>query len=110
MSDKKQNRHQKPKAPALTPEQQAERERIELYGKNVQTMSHRQLRRELYKSVRREYAGKPPQPQAGLTIALGTVLLSVLDNTRTTPVTDDGRRLRKDQINPTATKSMNPGW
>jgi hypothetical protein len=64
-------------------EQKAEQERLRLYGAALETMSHRQLRRELTKTIRREYAGRPPEPQAGLTIALGTILLTVLDNTQT---------------------------
>jgi len=109
MTDKSK-RHLKKKAPALTPEEQAkfladkaaaeaaakaERERIELYGKALPNLSHRQLRSELVKTVKREYAGRPPQPQAGLTIAFATVLLAVLDNTRTAE-----KKLRPDQINP----------
>jgi hypothetical protein len=125
MSDKKphqQHRHKKPQkmAPVITPEEQAkilaarekaaaeakaEAERIELFGKSVEKMSHKQLRAALHKTIKREHAGRPPQPQAGLTIAFATVLLAVLDNTRTAD-----HRLRKDQINPTATKTMNPGW
>jgi len=120
-----QKKHKKVSLPPLTPEQQAavlaqiektradakaERERIELYGKNVEKMSHRQLRGELTRTIKREHAGRPPAPQAGLTIAFATIFLAVLDNTRTSPVTEDGRHLRKDQINPTATRTMNPGW
>ena len=97
MSDKKQNRHQK-KAPALTPEEQAkiladrekaaaeakaEEQHILLYGKTVEKMQFRQLRAELKKTVKREYAGRPPAPQAGINILLGTVLLAVLENTQT---------------------------
>jgi len=118
MSDKLQNknpklpqkRHPQKKAAPLTPEEQAkvlaaqqkaaeeakaERERVELFGKAVQKMSHRQLRGELRRSIRREYAGKPPEPQAGLTICLGTIFLAVLDNTKTAH-----NGLRSDQINP----------
>ena len=126
MSDKK-NRNQKQPAQKLTPEEiaaqqaakekaaadaAAERERVELYGKNVQNMSHRQLRAELTKTIRREHTkdGGKRVPIAGQTIAFATALLAVLDNTCTTPVTDGGRRLRKDQLNPTATRTMNPGW
>lgn len=113
-------KHQQKKAPILTPEEKAkfvaeqvkaaaeakaERERIELFGKAVEKMSHRQLRGELRRSIRREYAGKPPEPQAGLTIALGTIFLAVLDNTKTAET-----NLRRDQINPTAIRTMNPGW
>ena len=119
------NRQKKVKLPSLTPEQQAavlaarekaladakaERERVELYGKNVEKMSHKQLRGELRRTIKREHAGRPPAPQAGLTIAFASIFLAVLDNTRTSPVTEDGRRLRKDQLNPSATKTMNPGW
>jgi hypothetical protein len=113
MSDKPQhkNRHPQKKAPVLTPEEQAkvlaarakaleeekaERQRIELYGKSVEKMSHRQLRGELTRLIKREYAGKPPEPQAGLNICLGTVFLAVLDNTKT--VRD--KYTRPDQINP----------
>ena len=125
-----EKRNKKPVKPAkvtLTPEQQAaakeasekaaaeakaERERVELYGKSVEKMSHRQLSAELKKTVRREHfkEGGKRHPVAGLTITFGTILGAVLANTRTSEITDDGRRLRKDQLNPTATKSMNPGW
>jgi hypothetical protein len=77
-------------------EAKAERERVELYGKALPKMSHRQLRGELRRTIRREHAGKPPQPQAGLTIAWATVLAAVLDNTKT--VVD--KHTRPDQINP----------
>jgi hypothetical protein len=120
MSDKKPHKNKdkrqlQKKAPILTPEEQAaqlaamqkaaeereaERQRVELYGKNVEKMSHRQLRGELRRTIRREYSGKPPVPNAGLTIALGSILLTVLDNTKSVPVLEGGRRLRKDQINP----------
>ena len=96
MSDKKQYKG-KPKAAApLTVEEQqaaaaakakaqaeakAERERVELFARALPKLSHGQLVKELKKVVKREYAGKPPQPQAGLTIALGTILLTVLENT-----------------------------
>ncbi|SRR6266851_1529335 len=117
MSDKP--KHKNPKLPQhrlekkavpLTPEEQAkvlaemqkaqaeakaERERIELYSKSVPKLSHRQLRGELRRAIRREYAGKPPEPQAGLNICLATILLTVLNNTETGET-----RLRKDQINP----------
>lgn len=76
-------------------EEKAERERIELYGKCVPKMSHRQLRGELRRVIKREYAGKPPEPQAGLNIALGTILLAVLENTHTA----EPRKYRLDQIN-----------
>lgn len=122
--DKKPNqKRKKVNLPTLTPEQiaankavaekaladeKAERERVELYGKSVGKMSHRQLRSELTKTIRREHfkEGGKKLPVAGLTITFGTVLLAVLDNTRTSA----DNRLRKDQINPTATRSMNPGW
>jgi hypothetical protein len=122
MSDKKQfqkhpNRKVKSTAPAvaLSPEERAklraalekaeadrkaEVERIQLYGEAVPKMSHRQLRSELVKTIRREHIGKPPQPQAGLTIALASVFLTVLDNTKTVGVFDNGKRPRPDQINP----------
>lgn len=64
-------------------EAKAERERVELYGRSLPRLRHHQLVKELKKVVRREYAGKPPQPQAGLTIALGAILLTVLENTNT---------------------------
>jgi hypothetical protein len=98
------------KAPALTPEQQAEilaakaqaqeeavkeRERVELYGKSVEKMSHRQLAAELRKTIRREHTGRPPVPQAGLTIALASIFSIVLDSTRTSM-----DKPRPDQINP----------
>jgi hypothetical protein len=98
-------------APVLTPEEQAkflaekqaaelaakqETERVELYGKNVGLMSHRQLRSELVKTVKREYAGRPLEPTPGLTIAFASVLLTVLDSTQTVV----GKYTRKDQINP----------
>jgi hypothetical protein len=96
MSDK--SKRLKAKAPALTPEQiaeakiarekvvaeeKAERERVELYGASLPKMSDRQLRGELRRTIKREYAGKPPEPQAGLTILYSTVLLTVLENTQT---------------------------
>jgi hypothetical protein len=118
---KHQNRHVKPKKAELTPEQQAEvnaafakaeadakaeAERIHLYGASVQKMSHRNLVSELKGVIRREYAGRPPEPQAGLTIAFGTVLLTVLENTKTPSAVfetnEDGtpkRVGRLDQIN-----------
>lgn len=116
-----QKRHFQKQAPVVSPEEQAkilaarqvaaeeaekERQRVELYGKSVEKMSHRQLRSELVKSVKREYSGRPPQPQAGLTIALSTIFLSVLDNTKT--VVD--KHTRRDQINPSPRGTMNPGW
>jgi hypothetical protein len=111
----------KKKAPQLTPEEQAkvlaaqqaaakeaenERERVELYGKSVEKMSHRQLRSELVKTIKREYAGKPPEPQAGMTIAFASILLTVFDNTKTSTVFETDRKgkptrvARPDQINP----------
>lgn len=77
-------------------EAKAERERVELYGKALPKMSHCQLRGELRRTIKREYAGKPPQPQAGLTIAWASVLLAVLDNTKTVVE----KHTRPDQINP----------
>jgi hypothetical protein len=97
VSDRNHKKHQK-LAPALTLEQQAlvlvawkkaqeeakaERERIELFGKSLFKLSHRQLQGELRRAVKREYAGKPPQPQAGLSIALASILSLVLENTST---------------------------
>jgi Ribonuclease G/E len=102
MSDKKpyQKPYRKPvkQAPVLTVEERAavleavkkrqadekaERERVELYGKSLPKLSHRQLAKELKKAVKREYQGKPPQPQAGLNIALASILSLVLENTNT---------------------------
>ena len=122
MSDN-QKRHKKTPIAVLTPEQiaankaareqaeaeaKAEQERIELYGKSVQTMSHRQLRSELKKAIKREHvkeAGRRrPVPVAGLTIAFGSILLAVLDSTRTAP----DPKLRKDQFNPSSDKRMCP--
>lgn len=95
MSEKHKKKHTKVK---LTPEQEAElkiarekaaetakaeEERLHKYGKRVQDMSHRQLRSELKKVLRGEHVGRPPVPQAGLTIAYSTVLLAVLENTQT---------------------------
>jgi hypothetical protein len=92
-----QKRHLNKKAEAVTPEQQAaalaaaekakadakaERERVELWSKSVDKMSFHQVRGELRRLVKREHAGKPPQPQAGLTIAYGTLLGIVMDNTQ----------------------------
>ena len=108
MSDK---RKPQKKAPVLTPEEQAavlaekakaaeeakaERERVELYGKSVHKMSHRQLRGELVRTIKREHAGRPPVPQAGLTIGIASIMLAVLDNTKTVP----DKHTRRDQINP----------
>ena len=121
------NRQKKVKLPSLTPEQQAtvlaarekaladakaERERVELYGKNVEKMSHKQLRGELHRTIKREHfkEGVKRVPIAGEPIMVATILLAVLDSTRTSPLLDDGRRLRKDQLNPASTKTMNPGW
>lgn len=98
MSDK--NQHKKPlkrgvilteeqKAQALADlnkrqaDEKAERQRVELYGRSLPKLSHNQLRKELVKTIKREYSGKPPQPQAGLTIALASILLTVLENTNT---------------------------
>lgn len=64
-------------------EEKAERQRLELFGKSVEKMSHRQLRGELVRTIKREHAGKPPIPQAGLTILYSTVLLALLENTQT---------------------------
>ena len=98
MGKPNQKRHQKPKAELLTPEQQAElavlvkkaeeekkaeAERVRLFNDTVPKMSHRQLRGTLRGLIKREHIGKPPQPVAGLTIALSTVLLTVLENTKT---------------------------
>lgn len=99
MSDKSKSRHQKSKAPTLTPEQKAElqaallkqqvdekaeRERVELFGKSLEKMSDRQIRGELRRLIRRERTGdRPPQPQAGLTIALGSILLTMMETTQT---------------------------
>jgi len=102
MSEKHKNprtrQNQKPQAAPLTPEEReaalaahvkkqaeekAERQRLELFGKSVEKMSHRQLRGELVRTIKREHAGKPPVPQAGLTILYSTVLLALLENTQT---------------------------
>ena len=119
MSDKKphknpktsQKRHLQKQAPPLTAEQKAaalaarekevaeakaEQERVELYGKSVPKMSHRQLRGEFVRLIRREHSGKPPEPQAGLNIALASVFLTVLDNTHTVVE----KSTRPNQINP----------
>src|SRR6266481_7979495 len=118
MSDKPKHKNPKlpqkhrpeKKAAPLTPEEQAkalverqkaeaeakaERERIELYGKSMPKLSHRQLRGELRRAIRREYTGKPPEPQAGMNICLATIFLTVLDNTKTAHI--EGRH---NQINP----------
>lgn len=129
MSDK-QNRFKK-QAPALTVEEQAtqkaarlkaaeelekERQRIELYGKSVEKMSHRQLRAELKKAIKREHAGRPPEPQAGLPIAFATIFLNVLDNTVTSPIFETHangapkRMARFDQLNPAPGRRMVAGW
>src|SRR6266700_6701578 len=98
MSDKRPHQNKRQQAVVLTPEQQVaaaaevlarqaaakeERARIELYGKSLPNMSFRQLRGELHRTIKREYSGKPPSPQAGLSILYGTVLLTVLENTKT---------------------------
>lgn len=97
---KPHQKHKKVATPPPSPEQlaaakaaaekaeadaKAERERIALYGKAVEKMSHRQLRSELKKTIRREHfkEGGKRHPVAGLNIAFGTVLLAVLDNTKT---------------------------
>lgn len=92
------SRHQKPVPKALTPEEEAkiladlakaeeerkaEEQRVLLYGKALTKMSHRQLRGELRRAIKREYAGRPPVPQAGQNILLSTILLTVFDNTQT---------------------------
>ena len=95
---KRHNKRKKVSVPEISPEQKAalvaireaaaaeakaEAQRVELYGKSVEKMSHKQLRGELRRAVKREYAGRPPQPQPGLTIAFSTVLLTMLENTHT---------------------------
>ena len=100
----------KPKV-TLTAEQLAERAaaakeeqlRLENYDRSLVKMSHRQLRGELKRAVKKEYAGKPPQAQPGLTIAFATILSAVLDNTRSMDT-----RLRPDQRNPNSGKRMCP--
>jgi len=77
-------------------EAKAERERIELYGKMMPSLSHRQLQGELRRTIKREHSGKPPQPQAGLTILYASVLSTILDNTKTVP----WKGMRRDQVNP----------
>lgn len=121
MSDKphKNKKHHLKSAPPLTLEEQAkvlaevkerqaaskaERERVELYGRSTEKMSHRQLRGELSRTIKREYSGKPPEPQAGLNILLGTVLLSVLDNTKTVVE----KYTRPNQINPIGKLGWSP--
>src|SRR6266403_2264264 len=117
MSDKQKHKnpkqYSKQKAPAdvLSPEEQAklraalekeaadrkaEQQCIELYGKSVPKMSHRQLRGELVRLIKREHSGKPPVPQAGLNICLASIFLTVLDNTHTVVE----KSTRPDQINP----------
>lgn len=117
----KSNKPNKKAAPALTLEQQAqvladikkhqeeaeaERQRVELYGKSIETMSHRQLSSELRKTVKREHAGRPLEPIAGLTIAWASVLNTVLSSTKTVPVFEQDKKgriiraARPDQINP----------
>lgn len=91
-------RHKKPSTQQLTPEaqaaalalaaktleeQKAEAERVHLYGASLEKMSHRQIRGELRRAIKREHAGKPPEPQPGLNILFATVLLTVLENTQT---------------------------
>ena len=98
MGDSKKDKRKKAPVQQLTPEQQAEHlaalakadadakaeaERVHLYGASLERMSHRQLRGELRRLIKREYAGKPLEPQAGLNIALGAILLTVLENTQT---------------------------
>jgi hypothetical protein len=82
-----------------------EAERVRLYGYAVEKMSHRQLRAELTKTIKREHVGRPPEPIPGLTIAFASVLLTVLDNTKTNLVFDTDKNgkptrvARLDQIN-----------
>jgi hypothetical protein len=64
-------------------DRKAEEERLAVYQSGLEKMSHRQLRSVLVKTIKSEHAGRPPVPQAGLTIALSTILLTVLDNTQT---------------------------
>ncbi|VVB50922.1 Uncharacterised protein [uncultured archaeon] len=99
-----QKRHQKPhkstssvptaeeKAAALAAtekqaaELKAEQERVALYGEAVKHMSHRQLCAELQKTLNRERVkvGKGIyDPIPGLTGLYATVLLNVLNNTKT---------------------------
>ena len=125
MSEKQKHKNprtrqpQKASAPLTAEEQakiiaareQAEKEaneeaaRLQLYGKSVEKMSHRQLRSELVKTIKREHAGRPPEPIPGLTVAFASVLLLVLDNTRTSPIFDTDKNgkptrvARLDQIN-----------
>jgi hypothetical protein len=98
MGESKQNRHKKAPVKQLTAEEQAayiaaqaarvaelkaEQERLHLYGATLPKLSFRQLRGELVRTIKREHSGKPPEPQAGLTIAFASVLLTVLENTKT---------------------------
>jgi hypothetical protein len=99
MSDKKpyKKQSQKPATP-LTPEEFAalqaaklkaqaeakiERDRVEAFGRTLPSLSHGQLVKVLKKVIRKEYSGKPPVAQAGLTVGLGAILLTVLENTNT---------------------------
>jgi hypothetical protein len=93
MSDKKQKRNPKTVSNVpLSPEQEAaalaekqareaaaklERERIQRYEKSLPKMSFRQLRGELRRNARKPNDGSP------LTAGLASVLLTVLDNTKT---------------------------
>ena len=98
----KQHKPAKSKPAPLTPEEQAkviaarekaaeeqklERERVELFGKSVQGMSHRALVRTLDNLVRRErvkiVGGKGYEPIPGLNVIFGVVFGEVLKNTKT---------------------------
>jgi hypothetical protein len=96
MSDKKPHKKPLKQAVVLTEEakaailllrakaladEKAERERIEFWAKSLPKLTQGQLVKELKRVVRKEYVGK--EPQAGLTIGLGTILLTVLENTNT---------------------------
>jgi hypothetical protein len=101
----------RPPKVTLTPEQKAAAEadakarqlQLEAYDRSLTKMTHRQLRGELRRAVKSEYAGKPPEPQAGLKIAFATILSAVLDNTGSWD-----HRLRPDQRNPNSSKRMCP--
>jgi hypothetical protein len=125
MSDKQKHKNPRTRqpqklAPAITPEEQAkilaareqaekerneEAARLQLYERSVEKMSHSQLRSELVKTIKREHAGRPPEPIPGLTIAVASIMLTVLDNTMTSSVFDTDakgkptRVARMDQIN-----------
>lgn len=124
MSDTKNRKPAKSKPAPLTPEEQAkviaaretaaaeqkaERERVELFGKSVQGMSHRSLVKTLDRLIKRERVKtgvKAYENLPGLTVAFGVVLKNVLVNTQTPTnvfeADQDGRPTRvarMDQMN-----------